>query len=256
MRPLILWKAIFYRGGSLDMDVKEGHPGAIFHWFFDSGQGTDNLAQLLVMLHGTSVCITNLANECLNRQDAFNDALGLEILFIFFDPNVPPRSLAEDGSRMARHHRRGREARFLFADGAFPMPPGFIEFGRGKFESIGPDNQYYPEIALQAAEAHRRAVPFFQQAFELEPCQNYLLVSHRQERTTLVFALGDEPILTSDELLKMMLSLRPIARHSKGAVDLVAIEGVVQAHINRGALGAAFRSVWGIIEIVIRSLGR
>jgi hypothetical protein len=71
------------------MDIKEGHPGAIFSWFFDSNQATDQLAQFLIILYGSGPEMARLAESCLREQSAFNDALGPEILFLFFDPDVP-----------------------------------------------------------------------------------------------------------------------------------------------------------------------
>lgn len=63
------------------MDIKQGHPEAIFDWFFDSDQGTDHRAQLLIIIYGSQEEMRNLARSCLERQAEFDDALGIEILF-------------------------------------------------------------------------------------------------------------------------------------------------------------------------------
>ena len=36
------------------MDVRDGNPKAIFDWFFNSNQGTDHMAQFLLIFYGVS----------------------------------------------------------------------------------------------------------------------------------------------------------------------------------------------------------
>ena len=241
--------------GRDEVNIKEGHPGAIFHWFFDTDQGTDHPAQLLMTLHGTGTPMRNLVRECLQRQSEFNDALGLEILFAFFDTDLTVRAMAEDGTRLSARHVRRSPAKFLFAGmgEAYPMPTGLIEMGKGKFRSERPGGEGFRKIAEEAAQANERVVPFFQTVFGLRPRGHYLLLSHRLQRTTLVFDLGPPLSLTAEKLIEIAAQMRPVARHSKGSADIPALEVMVGAQIAHSRLGAAAHIIWDAIRATMRN---
>jgi hypothetical protein len=68
------------------------------------------------------------------------------------------------------------------------------------------------------------------------------------------FELGETPSLVAEELLILARALRPIARHSRGQVDLDAINTVTIAQVNRGAIRFAARVLWTKVSPYIRSL--
>ena len=158
------------------MDIKKGHPGAIFHWFFDSDQGSDALAQLLFIIYGSNRQTPALIKDCLNRKEEFNDILGPEILFLFFDPDVPVHKLAEDGRRFRGSLKNESTSRYLYSGmgEARAVPPGMIEFGRERFRSESPGSYYSPQFSANTAQATRRIVAFFSGGGLLRACLSSL----------------------------------------------------------------------------------
>jgi hypothetical protein len=238
------------------MDVKEGHPGSILYWFFDTNQATDNLAQILIMFHGSGHAITQFNEACLRRQAEFDHALGPEVLLAFFNPNVSSRRMSDDATRIRRGIRNQEPARFLFAGmgEAYPIPDSLTLVGRGDFRSERPGEHYFEKMSGEIAKANARAVPFFQEAFQLGSGQNYLLIAHRKERVVLTFEVGEDRFISVEEVLALIKPLRQIARHSRGPEDLVAIGTVATASINRSEIIRAVKVLWSTIRPTIKSL--
>jgi hypothetical protein len=213
--------------------------------FFDSNQATDQLAQFLIILYGSGPEMARLAESCLREQSAFNDALGPEILFLFFDPDVPIGQLFKDGRFVAEQLTRGG-ARYLFAGygEAHAVPPSMIEIGRARFRSEQPGSMDFSELATAASIAHSRAIPFFQSAFDLEPGENNLVFAHRKERTILLYDLGSEILPSAQDLIGLTTSMRKVARHYRGPDDLARIEEMIPAHLSRARLRNSARLLW------------
>jgi len=236
------------------MDVKEGHPGSLFYWFFDTDQGTQHPAQLLMMLHGTETAMRSLVRSCAEKQNEFDDALGPEILFALFDPNVSTSKMLGDGIYVRK--KLGDEqpaARFLFAGAgqAYPIPDSLTLIGKGDFRSERPGGDRFEKISDEISRANGRAVPFFQQAFDLKPQQSYLIIAHRTQRSVLTFDLGDLLTLSTADLLSLIKTLRPIARHSRGQADLDAICTVTDAILKQGAIRTVAQLAWKTIRPMI-----
>jgi hypothetical protein len=237
------------------MDVKEGHPGSLLYWLFDTDQGTQHPAQLLMMLHGTDIALTNLVCSCVERQASFDDALGPEILLALFDPGVTTREMVDDGILVRSALRAEQPARFLFAGQgqAYPMLDSLTLIGKGDFRSERPGGARFEQISNEISRANGRAAPFFQQAFDLNPLQNYLIIAHRTQRSVLTFDLGERLTLSTADLLTLITRLRPIARHSQGQADLDAIALVVNAAVTQGAIKFIARLAWNTIRPRISS---
>ena len=124
-----------------------------------------------------------LVRKCIEKQSEFNEALGSEILFLFFDTELPPLSQTEAGGLIEKHLLKEGPAKFLFSGHgeAHAMPPSLIEIGRERFRSERPGSQHFEEVAKAVAEAHKKAIPFFQNAFGLEPGINALIFAHRTQ---------------------------------------------------------------------------
>lgn len=54
--------------------------------------------------------MTQLSEKCLERQAEFDDALGPEVLFVFFDPDVSPRTMTEHAAAVGRRFQEGPPA--------------------------------------------------------------------------------------------------------------------------------------------------
>lgn len=238
------------------MDIKEGHPGSVFNWFFDTDQGTDNRAQFLVMLYGSRPEMTALMEGCLKAQPEFDDALGPEILFLFFDPNIRARDLTNDGQFLNQNLIQDTSGSFLFAGygEAHAVPAGMIELGHSRFRSERPGCMYFDEIATAAVKAHGRAIPFFQQAFHLEPRQNGLIFAHRRQRQIFVYEIDDNTSLSVQDLINLFTSMRKVARHSRGAADLTAIDEMISAHLARAFIKKSASLVWNSVRNLFKIL--
>ena len=166
------------------MDIKEGHPGAIFHWFFETDHGKQAENAYLFMLLGSSRAMQQLVVDCMKEQEAFNDILGQEILFLFFDPDIPVGEMFESGRAMRHQLTSLAPAHFLFSGmgEAHPMLPGMTEIGKHRFRSERPGDYYFDKLSEGAARAHARAIPFFQEALNVSPGANALLFCHRNEK--------------------------------------------------------------------------
>ncbi|MBU8542236.1 MULTISPECIES: hypothetical protein [Roseomonadaceae] len=240
------------------MDVKEGHPGAIFHWFFDTDQGAANPANILIMLHGSSSAMEMLIQSCLENKNQFDDALGPEIMLLFFDPDLSARAMSEGGVEMRESFERGQSANFLFAGmgAAYPVPSALFEIGRDRFRSERPGGSIFQKVAREVAASNGRAIPFFQQVFSLKPQQDYFLIAHRINKSVQLYGLGESASISLEDMLAIIRNLRPIARHYRGESDLDAIGTVVYARMKQGAIRHVARSVWQALNSVIRAAPR
>ena len=125
-------------------------------------------------------------------------------------------------------------------------------FRSERFRSERPGSQHFEEVAKAVAEAHKKAIPFFQNAFGLEPGINALIFAHRTQRSLKLYDLGHKVLLEPDDLLRMMVSMRPVARHSKGVADIQAVDTIVLSILNRALLRKSVEFIWEPATKLIR----
>lgn len=191
-----------------------------------------------------------LTKACIERQSEFNDALGYELLFLFFNPIQNSRTLAKDGRFLRENFSKENPTQFLYSGlgEARALPESLVELGSSRFRSEQPNGLFFKSLAKAASDAHEHAIPFFQTVFDITPRTNNLIVAHRLQKSVRIYKLGAPLNLSSDDIINLVKAMRPIAKHSRGAVDLDLMDRTVKEYLFRADLRNAFLRTWDVIR--------